>query len=694
MVNRESRKCILSPWEELFLLSLLLLMMLQTTICEPQHHPTRVPGSKHLVVQTDFPYEYWRPSAKPYRPAVPRTVTSTPASYGFYYGESSKDHEIDASAWQMLPIQIPDDLVGAVNERTTQATTPAPTAPTYPTTVTPQYGRYPGVTERPHLFHPERLYTHVKDYDDQVEYEGHPGKRPRPSHQQYFKDPSEEEVYQISQQPPRKANRFKKPQNSWHSSILENLESIVATHSPHESKFQRPHHHHINNISRRPAWPYGSSQEEYDDDAQAIGEDKPHHLYAMPRPAYKKRRGNKRPNHFLNSGGETIILSTPPESYEEVHSTEDHRPHADRVQTFSEEDYDMYYNTHQNNQDNQNSFLDNSIEFIQNQIRPLTNRRRVLLNRRRPLRRQQVQSHSTHKPEYHDPVSNDPWNAHLFFSQDHDTDHQESTHTRPAGNRFRPVTGIRPIRPNRPYGNQGFSPNSPYAQSAPLSPPGPLLQRPLNPAGGMRRPWHHSHFASDADDVESSAHDYGIVDRLTDANPLTSSVTLPGGMLVVALALALFYFNFVWYPTPVVTARLIKLISDSVPDDLLDSEKQRAIGEVYEVFRSLETEYIQDPNLWKPSCKSRLVCQVHQELPGLWQITYAYEAVVRRSLATGPQGDDDLSVFLKAAEDGSEGSNCSDLFKTCPMEPVPVRSYLQTLLGIGDSQTLPTIVFS
>ncbi|XP_068216352.1 uncharacterized protein [Palaemon carinicauda] len=673
MVNRELRRYLLFPWEDLVLLAMLLL----TATCQPHSHPTRVPGSKHLVVQTDFPYEYWRPSPKPYRQAVPSTVTSAPASYGFYYGESSKDYEIDASAWKMLPIQLPDDLVGAVNERTTQTTNPAPTAPTYPTTAIPQYGRHPGVTERPHLFHPERLYTHVKDSDGSYERLGSNGLRH--PHQQYhshgnmpIKDHSEE-AYQIPQ-PLQKPNRFRKPQNSWQNGILENLDSFVATHSPQGSK--GPRFPSMNSIPRYPAWHSSNSQEDYDYDTQITDDKHAHHSYPIPRPALKKHRRNKRPNHFLNSGEQTIILSTPPMyDYDEALSVEDHHTH---------------FGT------NQNSFFDNSLEFIRNKIRPQANRRKVYLNRRRPFRRQQA-----HRPEYHESNSNDPWDAHLFDMTEHDSDYPsalpnrvqsppQNSYNRPLNNRFRPNSGIRPNWQKRPYGNQGSSANSPNAQSAPPPSPPPLHQRPMNPSG-IKRPQPHWNSVSEASDVD---YDYGILDRLSDVNPLTSSVTVRGGMLVVALALALFYFNFVWYPTPVVTARLIKLISDSVPDDVIDSEKQKAIGEVYEVFRSLETEYIQDPNLWQPSCKSRLVCQVHHELPGLWQITYTYEAVVRRSLATGPQGDDELTVFLKAAEDGNQGSDCNELFKSCPMEPVPVRSYLQKLIGIGDSETLPTVVYS
>lgn len=49
---------------------------------------------------------------------------------------------------------------------------------------------------------------------------------------------------------------------------------------------------------------------------------------------------------------------------------------------------------------------------------------------------------------------------------------------------------------------------------------------------------------------------------------------------MLGLALALFYFNFVWYPTPVVTAKIYKMLSDNTPTGSLDEGQQRAVGEV------------------------------------------------------------------------------------------------------------------
>lgn len=51
--------------------------------------------------------------------------------------------------------------------------------------------------------------------------------------------------------------------------------------------------------------------------------------------------------------------------------------------------------------------------------------------------------------------------------------------------------------------------------------------------------------------------------------------------------------------------------------------------QVYQVFRSLEKEYKHDPSASSAPCRSRLVCQVHEELPGLWSVTQAYAALVK-----------------------------------------------------------------
>lgn len=51
--------------------------------------------------------------------------------------------------------------------------------------------------------------------------------------------------------------------------------------------------------------------------------------------------------------------------------------------------------------------------------------------------------------------------------------------------------------------------------------------------------------------------------------------------------------------------------------------------QVYQVFRSLEKEYKHDPSASSAPCRSRLVCQVHEELPGLWGVTQAYAALVK-----------------------------------------------------------------
>ena len=72
-----------------------------------------------------------------------------------------------------------------------------------------------------------------------------------------------------------------------------------------------------------------------------------------------------------------------------------------------------------------------------------------------------------------------------------------------------------------------------------------------------------------------------IIERLTGVDTSsTNSFVIPGGLLVLGLAFALFYFNFVWYPTPVVTAKIYKMLSDSASEGALSEGQQRAVGEV------------------------------------------------------------------------------------------------------------------
>ncbi|KAK4290116.1 hypothetical protein Pmani_036965 [Petrolisthes manimaculis] len=122
--------------------------------------PTVVPGSHHLVSDTDFPYEFWRATGQ--RRVAPSTHKSPQhhSDYGYYYGEPKIDLGNNPTTWKILPIQIPDDLVGNASLPVEPLTPTVPPVPVYPTSITPQYGRHPGATEAQHLYHPERLYQH------------------------------------------------------------------------------------------------------------------------------------------------------------------------------------------------------------------------------------------------------------------------------------------------------------------------------------------------------------------------------------------------------------------------------------------------------------------------------------------------------------------------------------------------------
>ena len=77
--------------------------------------------------------------------------------------------------------------------------------------------------------------------------------------------------------------------------------------------------------------------------------------------------------------------------------------------------------------------------------------------------------------------------------------------------------------------------------------------------------------------------DGSLIDRTQPEED--SSMWWPGGLAALGAGLSLFYFNFIWYPTPVVTARLQNIVSGSMPSNSLTEEAQRAIGDVTKVIR-------------------------------------------------------------------------------------------------------------
>ncbi|XP_076069810.1 uncharacterized protein LOC143041689 [Oratosquilla oratoria] len=184
------------------------------------------------------------------------------------------------------------------------------------------------------------------------------------------------------------------------------------------------------------------------------------------------------------------------------------------------------------------------------------------------------------------------------------------------------------------------------------------------------------------------ASDFDGIDRLSGYDPLTSLV--PGGLIVLGLALAFFYFNYVWYPTPVVTARLAKIVSEVQPV-LHDGDDQgRAAAEVYEVFRSLEKDY---STLWSDTCRGRVVCKVHHEFPQLWTVTRATLPIIRSNLPAmllpsdnerGRAVPEGLNTthYLEAARLGTFGHDCNKEYESCPLPDIEVKKTLRRLLGI------------
>ncbi|XP_037792819.1 uncharacterized protein LOC119588189 [Penaeus monodon] len=112
---------------------------------------------------------------------------------------------------------------------------------------------------------------------------------------------------------------------------------------------------------------------------------------------------------------------------------------------------------------------------------------------------------------------------------------------------------------------------------------------------------------------------------------------------------------------------------------------------IYDVFRSLELEYTEEPGSWTDVCKSRFVCEVHRELPDLWQVTQTCAALIRSSLGKGPQENTNFTLYIEAAQQGFQGSDCGDSYKDCYMRQIPIRLSLQEALGIYFGNTTEVI---
>ncbi|XP_071546807.1 uncharacterized protein [Panulirus ornatus] len=785
----------LMRWRQCLIWTLLLTAVLTMGSGDIKSRPTRVPGSEHLVLRSDFPYEFWRASPRPYTPAPPVSRSSENTNYGYFYGESRDEVESDPSTWQILPIQIPDDLVGDL-DFLTQRTTPE--VPTYPTSPTPQYGRHPGVTEPPHLFHPERLYKRLKSNNGRHETDasGSSNTPRHPSHahpvweKQTMQDsqthPIEEEVDSVPApdfQGPEPPRRTKMPDlfSSWTQSLREQLKPYIdTTRLPRLPTLPKlPKLPGINSITRLPklsVWPANVLQDtpnhhvERDADSNITdpGEHVIHKFYpifgAYPtHPSNKKRRRNKRPNYLYAPNHQSYSNNQVFATSDDLNYPSNHFPPKTDNQGYFGSDYghsspqaapsnDWTYATNHsapshhlpgsyqhhfasnnhhetNNHDNYEYENNLGVKYEDSSLweRPYGSSSQPprhsqdSQNRRQDIQQQPVDEQYSYMERPVD-VYGDAWQGQT--SEDPVVHVEGQYHPRPIQDQRRPEDGHHYYVSDerRPNSNQNWhsqnSNNQVHDRNPPFkpmkqatnqrnpsrSPYQNRLERPTHSGPDRiyrRGPYHsfgsrphfqvHDYHPSVLDawtDYEthssySESHsDVGIIERLTNLDPLSSSFVIPGGLVVVALALAVYYFTYVWYPTPVVTAKVVKLLADSAPESLLNADQQEAIREVYEVFRSLEVEYKQDPDLWSPSCKSRLVCQVHQELPGLWHVTNAYGFFVRSNLATGPKGDDNFTLYLKAAQEGSSGSNCESHYPACLMAPFPVRATLRQLFGV------------
>ncbi|CAL4066153.1 unnamed protein product, partial [Meganyctiphanes norvegica] len=194
------------------------LMVSHPSVSVKTARPTRVPGSPDIVTKADFPYIFWKPTSGPYTPPPSPQAQIGPTKYLHYHGTAIGDQHIDVSEPQILPIQIPKDVVGDALKHPSTTTL----ANSYPTSATPQYGRHPGKTDPPPLYHPERLY------------EGHrfrgPGKEQSKTSQTEARHPNHRYPDQNTSNEKYGEDYVKnliKPQQSWTDSIYKQMEPFL-----------------------------------------------------------------------------------------------------------------------------------------------------------------------------------------------------------------------------------------------------------------------------------------------------------------------------------------------------------------------------------------------------------------------------------------------------------------------------------
>ena len=90
-------------------------------------------------------------------------------------------------------------------------------------------------------------------------------------------------------------------------------------------------------------------------------------------------------------------------------------------------------------------------------------------------------------------------------------------------------------------------------------------------------PFSSSRYNDDADEIE----------RVDPVSAVPASLMVPGGLAVLGAGLAMFYFNYVWYPTPIVRARLMDMMLAGTQSSALTDDQQRAITDVSKVGNSL-----------------------------------------------------------------------------------------------------------
>lgn len=528
--------------------------------------------SSNKISSSSFPYEFWKPQSPTDARSLPLEPSQNPLEqeYGYFYGHPLAADEVeDPSTWTLLPIKVPKDVVGHAREKTTL--NPLKDVTTYPSSFTPQYGRYPGATEAPPLFFPQRFAS--KFFFNQ---------------EAKLKDTAR--VYKVK-------NKRKPPlwkyKNYMHQRQKMSFSNPKFSYVPNNSLRKTSNEIKISSFDRNKELSPHAFYSIQDSPKLKMGllhKNKTHTLYFNPedynKKAYKEKSKtriyNKKKSQFIPVGGNYDILD-----YSRYELQKDlHRPHTIR-KNYNENLIDLIRKkveskTHINNQlkkplhlPEDNIFLNNS--GLQSDLRGAQKQRESLV-------RWQKKQRNPFGSGYSSLNSIDK----LRYNPNNILKAQESQNN--------PIFKDPKLKITYPTRHSNYNPikynvdnrlasrlKNLFTAALSLDPPFALKAYPKKKEipHSTEPPKRYLYFYNKADHDEYQSQSNSILERIASIQNAPVSLAVPGGLVALGLGLAYYYFNYVWYPTPVVKARLSKFFQIFGQNrDLNQGNQTQGIGKV------------------------------------------------------------------------------------------------------------------